>query len=207
MNIPIVFEDDWLLVADKPAGLLSVPSSGGKSRNLTDILNQDAAERNLTYRFYPCHRLDRDTSGLIVYAKSRQIEKKMADAFRARQVEKKYIAFVHGKLPVPQGRISSPIEGKSALTMYRKTGERNAYSIVEVSPLTGRTNQIRIHFKRLCHPLVGEDRFAFRKDFPLRAKRVCLHAGYLSFKHPETGKMLVWESPLPEDMKKFLATH
>lgn len=207
MNIPIVFEDDWLLVADKPAGLLSVPSPGGKSRNLTGILNQDAAERNLAYRFYPCHRLDRDTSGLIVYAKSRQVEKKMADAFRARQVEKRYTAFVHGKLPAPQGRISSPIEGKSALTRYRKTGERNAYSIVEVSPLTGRTNQIRIHFKRLCHPLVGEDRFAFRKDFPLRAKRVCLHAGYLSFKHPETGKMLAWESPLPEDMKKFLDTH
>jgi 23S rRNA pseudouridine1911/1915/1917 synthase len=207
MNIPIVFEDDWLLIADKPAGLLSVPSSGGKSRNLTDILNQDAEERNLAHRFYPCHRLDRDTSGLIVYAKSRQIEEKMSDLFRAREVEKKYIAFVHGKLSVAQGSVSSPIEGKSALTRYRRTGERDSYSIVEVSPLTGRTNQIRIHFKRLQHPLVGEDRFAFRKDFSLRAKRVCLHAGYLRFKHPETGRMLEFESPLPGDMRKFLDTH
>ena len=207
MNIPIVFEDDWLLVADKPAGLLSVPTPKKESRTLTSILNQDAQERSLKYRLYPCHRLDRETSGLLIYAKSKSIEEKMTDAFRNRLVSKKYIAFLHGKLPQPQGVINSAIEGKSALTKYRVLKEKSNYSVVEVYPVTGRTNQIRIHFKHIQHPLVGGDKFAFRKDFALRAKRVCLHAKYLEFKHPQTAKTVVVESVLPEDMQKFLDEH
>jgi len=82
---------------------------------LTSILNQDALERGLKYSLYPCHRLDRDTSGLIIYAKSKSIENKMADAFRNRLVHKKYIAFVHGKLAHPEGQISYAIEGKAPL--------------------------------------------------------------------------------------------
>ena len=78
---------------------------------------------------------------------------------------------------------------------------------MEVSPVTGRTNQIRIHFKNIQHPLVGEDKFAYRKDFALRAKRICLHAKYLEFKHPQTGKIVVIQSPLPEDMQKFFDDH
>jgi len=207
VNIPIVFEDDWLLIADKPAGLLTVPTPKKESRTLTSILNQDAQSRGLNYRLYPCHRLDRDTSGLLIYAKSRSIEVKMADAFRNRLVSKKYIAFIHGKLAQPQGLISSSIEGKSATTKYRVLKEKSNYSIVEVSPVTGRTNQIRIHFKHIQHPLVGEDKFVFRKDFSLRAKRVCLHAEYLEFKHPQTAKAVVARSPLPADMQNFLDHH
>ena len=106
MNIPIVYEDDWLLVVNKPAGLLTIPTPKKESRTLTSILNQDAVERELKYSLHPCHRLDRDTSGLIIYAKGKSIEKKMTDAFRDRLVHKKYIAFVHGKLAQPQGQIS-----------------------------------------------------------------------------------------------------
>ena len=207
MNIPIVFEDDWLLVVNKPAGLLSVPTPKHESRTLTSILNQDAQDRGLGYRLHPCHRLDRETSGLLIYAKGKSIEQKMTGAFRDRLVSKKYIAFVHGKLSQPQGTISSAIEGKSALTKYRVIQEKSNYSVVEVSPVTGRTNQIRIHFKNIQHPLVGEDKFAYRKDFALRAKRICLHAKYLEFKHPQTGKMVVIQSPLPEDMQKFFDDH
>ncbi|MDD5464838.1 MAG: RluA family pseudouridine synthase [Candidatus Omnitrophica bacterium] len=204
MNIPIVFEDDWLLVVNKPAGLLSVPTPKNEPRTLTSILNQDVQERGLKYRLYPCHRLDRETSGLVIYAKSQSIESKMADAFRSRQVNKKYIAFVHGKLAHPQGAIASAIEGKSALTKYKVMQEKNNYSVVEVSPVTGRTNQVRIHFKSIQHPLVGEDKFIFRKDFALRAKRVCLHAKYLEFRHPITGKIVAVCAPLAADMQKFL---
>jgi 23S rRNA pseudouridine1911/1915/1917 synthase len=207
MNIPIVFEDDWLLVVDKPAGLLSVPAPGRSGRTLTGILNQDIQERGLTYRLHPCHRLDRDTSGLLIYAKSKSIEEKMADAFRGRLVSKKYTAFVHGKLACPQGQITRSIEGKSSLTKYRVLELKSNYSVVEVSPVTGRTNQIRIHFKYLHHPLVGEDKFAFRKDFALRSKRVCLHAGYLEFKHPVTAKMITVQAALPADMQRFLEEH
>lgn len=207
MNIPIAYEDDWLLVVDKPAGLLSVPTPKNESRTLTGILNQDAEVRGLKYRLHPCHRLDRETSGLLIFAKGKSIEKKIMDAFRDRKVSKKYIAFVHGRLAKPVGQISSAIEGKSALTKYRVMQEKSSYSVVEVVPVTGRTNQIRIHFKNIAHPLVGEDKFAFRKDFVLRAKRVCLHAGYLEFKHPQSGQIMVVKSPLAGDMQKFLEDH
>ncbi|MFA6357836.1 MAG: RluA family pseudouridine synthase [Candidatus Omnitrophota bacterium] len=207
MNIPVVFEDDWFLVVNKPAGLLSVPTPKNESRTLSSILNQDAEERKLNYRFYPCHRLDRQTSGLIIYAKSKGIEEKMADAFRNREISKKYIAFVQGKLSQVQGQINSPIEGKSALTKYKVIEEKSNYSVVEISPVTGRTNQIRIHFKSIQHPLVGEDKFAFRKDFALRFKRVCLEAKELNFKHPVSGKDLTISIDLAQDLKHFLATH
>jgi len=207
LNIPIVYEDNWILIVDKPAGLLSVPTPKNEARTLTSILNQDLEEKNKDYKVYPCHRLDRDTSGLIIYAKSRSIQEKIIDAFRRRLVHKKYIAFVHGTLSSVTGQINSAIEGKNALTKYRLLKQKSGFSIVEVSPVTGRTNQIRIHFKRIGHPLVGEDKFAFRKDFALKAKRVCLHAGYLEFLHPQTAKNLKIELPLAEDLQNFLAKH
>ena len=196
-----------MLVVNKPAGLLSVPTPKNESRTLTSILNQDAQDRGLKYRLHPCHRLDRETSGLLIYAKGKSIEQKMIGAFRDRLVGKKYIAFVHGKLSQPQGTISSAIEGKSALTKYRIIQEKSNYSIVEVSPVTGRTNQIRIHFKNIQHPLVGEDKFVFRKDFALCFKRVCLEAKELNFKHPVTGKNLTISIDLAADLKDFLAKH
>ena len=207
MNIPIVFQDNFILIADKPAGLLSVPTPKNESRTLTSILNQDVKDRGLDYQLYPCHRLDRDTSGLVIYAKSKSIEANLANAFRNREISKKYIAFVHGKLAQPQGVISRAIEGKSAVTKYKLRQQRKDYSVVEISPVTGRTNQIRIHFKGIGHPLVGEDKFIFRKDFALRAKRVCLHAQYLEFKHPQTNKILIVKSPLAKDMQNFLEEH
>jgi len=207
LNIPVVFEDDWLLVVNKPAGLLSVPTPKREARTLTSILNQEAQDRGLKYRLHPCHRLDRETSGLLIYAKGKSIEEKMISAFRNRLVNKKYIAFVHGKLPQLQGKISSAIEGKSALTRYRVIQEKSNYSVVEASPVTGRTNQIRIHFKDIQHPLVGEDKFVFRKDFALRFKRVCLEAKELCFKHPVTGKDLNISIDLAPDLAKFLKEH
>ncbi|MDO9573157.1 MAG: RluA family pseudouridine synthase [Candidatus Omnitrophota bacterium] len=208
MNIPIVYEDDWLLVVNKPAGLLSVPTPKNESRTLTSILNQDLEESgNKIVRLYPCHRLDRETSGLIIYAKSKSTQEKMMNTFRNRLVSKKYIAFVHGKLVHLIGQINSVIEGKSALTKYKVIQEKSNYSVVEVSPVTGRTNQIRIHFKSIQHPLVGEDKFAFRRDFTLRFKRICLDAQELNFKHPITGKDLRVSIDLALDLKKFLEEH
>ena len=174
MNIPVVYEDNWLLVVNKTTGLLSVPTPKNEARTLTSILNRDAEEKGKKYRLHPCHRLDRDTCGLMIYAKGKGIQRKMMDAFRNRMVGKKYIAFVHGRLPHSEGEVSSAIEGRSALTKYKVLKEKRNYSVVEVIPVTGRTNQIRIHFKNLQHPLVGEDKFVFRKDFALRFKRICL---------------------------------
>ena len=91
MNIPVVYEDDWLLIADKPAGLLTIPSPGKVRRTLTGILNEDLKKKGLLYRLHPCHRLDRETSGLIIYAKGKSVQKKMMDEFRNGKVKKTLI--------------------------------------------------------------------------------------------------------------------
>lgn len=204
MNIPIIYEDDWFLVLNKPSGLLTIPTPKNESRTLTSILNEDAKKRCLSYRLYPCHRLDRETSGLIIYAKGKSAQKNMMDAFRQKKVKKTYLAFVQGRLSQEKGDIRYPIEGKNAVTGYRVVEKRNGFSIVEATPLTGRTNQIRIHFKQIGHPLLGETKFAFRRDFKLKAKRLCLHAKTLSFIHPVTEKVISLAAALPPDMEDFL---
>jgi len=204
MNIPVVYQDDWLLIVDKPQGLLSVPDDFQINRNLAGILNDDLKAKQAVYKLYPCHRLDRETSGLIIFAKGKLAQEKMMQMFKAKSVHKQYTAFVHGVLPKPVGQISYALEGKSALTKYKVVREYGNFSVVEVTPLTGRTNQIRVHFKKIGHPLVGESKFAFRKDFALRFKRVCLHAGSLMFIHPFTGKQISLRTDLPVDMQGFL---
>jgi len=204
MNIPIIYEDDWLLVVNKPSGLLTVPTPKKESRTLTSILNADLEERKIDYRLHPCHRLDRDTSGLLVYAKGKSTQKKMMDLFRARRVTKKYVAFVNGNLKNQSGRINHPLEGEYAITDYKVVNRFNDFTVVEVSPLTGRTNQIRIHFKQIGHPVLGETKYAFRKDFKIRAKRLCLHAKEIAFKHPVSQKALRISTDMPEDLKTIL---
>ncbi len=196
MNIPIIYEDEWLLVADKPSGLLTVPTPRNEQRTLTSILN-----------LLPCHRLDRETSGLIIYAKDKGIQRKMMDEFRERKVRKTYLAFIRGEPYKNQGEIKNRIEGLSALTRYKVIEKRKDFTIVEVTPLTGRTNQIRIHFKQIGHPVLGETKYAFRRDFKIKAKRLMLHAAKLEFVHPATGKLLQLSSDLPDDLKKFLKSH
>lgn len=207
MNIPRVYEDQWLAVFDKPAGMLSVAAPGEHKRNLTAVLNQHALDSGLPYRFHPCHRLDRETSGVIVFAKGPAAAQRMADLFRRRQIKKTYIAFVQGHPLREKGTISSPVNADQARTDYRVLERRRGFSVVEVRPVTGRTNQIRIHFKSVGHPLVGESKFAFRKDFSLKARRTLLHAAALECTHPWTGAHLRLEAALPADMREFLERH
>ncbi|MFA6216781.1 MAG: RluA family pseudouridine synthase [Candidatus Omnitrophota bacterium] len=204
MNIPVVYEDEWLLVVNKPSGLLVIPQPGGSPRTLTAILNDDAKQRGLTYRLHPCHRLDRETSGVIIYAKGKSTQKKVMDLFKVRAVKKVYVAFIHGALPCEQGQVTHPIEGAPALTKFKVLQRKKDFTIVEVYPLTGRTNQIRIHFKSIGYPIVGETRFAFRRDFKLKAKRLCLHAKFLALEHPVTKKPLFLEAPLAAELITFI---
>jgi 23S rRNA pseudouridine1911/1915/1917 synthase len=207
VNIPIVYEDDWLMVLDKPSGLLTIPTPRNELRTLTSILNEELIKLGKNYRAHPCHRLDRETSGLIIYAKGKSVQKKMMDEFRQRRIKKTYIAFVQGAPAKDQGEINYPVEGLGAATKYKVIQKKNDFSVVEVNPLTGRTNQIRIHFRQLGHPIVGETKFSFRKDFALRFKRLCLHAKSLEFTHPITGKNIYLSPDLPKDLKEFLEIH
>jgi len=207
MNIPIAYEDDSLLIVDKPFGLLTIPTPKKEIRTLTAIVNLEFNNKEKGFSLYPCHRLDRETSGLLVYAKGKAVEKKMFELFRSRGIKKLYIAFVHGKIRQDMGLIDSPIEGQSAKTEFRVLERRKDFTVVEAIPKTGRTNQIRIHFKSIGHPIVGEKRFAFRKDFPLKANRLCLHAARLEFVHPIDDREISVESPLPLAMRNFLQKH
>ena len=207
MNIPIIYEDNWLLAVNKPSGLLTIPTPKKEQRTLTSILNEDLEQRGLSYRLHPCHRLDRETSGLIIYAKGKSMQRKMMEIFGQKKIKKTYLAFVQGLLSDSEGEIRNPLEGKIAITKYRVMEKRKGFSIVEIMPLTGRTNQIRIHFKQINHPIVGEDRFSFRKDFSLKFKRLCLHAKELEFEHPITKRKIWVNSEMPCDLKNFLTAH
>ncbi len=207
MNIPVLYEDAWFIILDKPSGLLTIPTPKRESRTLTSILDDDAKEKGASYRVHPCHRLDRETSGVIIYAKGKSPQQKMMHVFHERKVKKVYLAFVRGSMEHADGVITKHIEGAPAETRYRLLEKRNGYSVVEVYPVTGRTNQIRIHFGFAGHPILGETKFAFRRDFIVRAKRLCLHALSVEFIHPVTKQKVFVQAPLPPDLTAFLESH
>lgn len=204
MNIPIVYEDEWLLVLDKPSGLLTIPSPKNETRTLTGILDHDSIQKGKSYRLHPCHRLDRDTSGLIIYAKGKSIQQKMMQEFKMGRVKKTYYALVGGHMITRRGMITVPIEGKRALTEYAVIQKGNGFDAVKVMPRTGRTNQIRIHFKFMGNPVLGDTKFSFRRDFKVKTKRLCLHAMNLEFVHPITKKQISLTADLPPDIDRLM---
>ena len=202
----IVFEDDYLLVVGKSSGLLVIPTPKGEKNTLTDLLNNYLAAKypDQNVKAHPCHRLDRETSGLILYAKGKVMQQKVMDQFHQKQVGKKYLAFVQGRPKKQTGLINYKLEGNEAATKYQVVKYYNTgYTRVEVEPLTGRTNQIRLHFKMIGHPVVGERKFAFAKDYPVKARRLMLHSSFISFIHPVTNEPVSFSSNLPEDMLSF----
>lgn len=218
-GIAIAYQDEYLAVIDKPAGLLVVPTPKKETRTLTSILNSCGQPVFRCPRLYPCHRLDRETSGLIIYAKNRDIEQRMIEKFRRHEITKRYIALSQGRMPHPADTIRSHIDDnplrirrfrrnlKLAITKYRMIAQKKDYAIVEVCPVTGRTNQIRIHMKQIGHPLLGERKYAFAKDYALKLKRVALHAAFLEFRHPITAQKITLHSDLPADLDSFIKAH
>lgn len=214
--VPVLYEDAACVVFDKPSGLLTIPTDKNEEHTLVTLVNtqQDAGGS-----LHPAHRLDRDTSGVILFAKGKANQQTLMQAFKEKRVHKQYIAFAHGHVKPVEGKIRIPIKdlyqrkfqrhapAQSALTHYKVREYHKDFTVVDVMPVTGRTNQIRIHFAKIGHPLVGEDKYAFRKDFVLRFRRTALHAARLEWPHPLTGKMVAVQSPLPQDMEKFLREH
>lgn len=203
-HIDIIFEDEYLLAVNKPAGILVVPTPKAEKHTLTNLVNQLLFERGLVSVAYPCHRLDRDTSGIVLFAKNKETEQKMFEQFKNRLVKKKYTALVSGSPKFNTGIINKRIEGKEAVTKYTVVKRKEGYSILEVEPVTGRTNQIRIHLKIIGNPILGERKFAFGKDFKIKFRRTALHARELSFTHPITGKPIHLKAGIPEDMHKMM---
>ncbi len=214
--VPVLYEDNACIVFDKPAGLLTIPTDKNEAINLVSLVNEQYSK---DCSLHPAHRLDRDTSGVILFAKGKANQQLLMQLFKDKKVKKNYIAFVHGRLQPPEGKIRIPIKdfyqrkfqrnmpAQSALTYYKVKDYCKDFTVVDVMPVTGRTNQIRIHFSKIGFPLVGEDKYAFRKDFALRFRRTALHAAQLEWSHPITAKMIKVQSPLAADMVKFLETH
>jgi 23S rRNA pseudouridine1911/1915/1917 synthase len=219
MALSIVYEDSDLLVIDKPAGLAVHPSPGHTSHTLVngilahcDDLSGIGGER----RPGIVHRLDKDTSGLIVVAKNDATHVSLAQQLKDRKVEKTYIALVEGRVTPPEGRIEAPIgrdpkqrqrmavveNGRDARTTYRVLREIGKRTLVEVWPHTGRTHQIRVHLASIGFPITGDALYGRRGDAPVA--RQFLHAQKLSFVHPRTGERMELDAPLAADLEQAL---
>ncbi len=208
-----LWEDSYLLVIDKPSGMLVIPAKNEKKLSLLELLNKKARNNNLTYRLHPCHRIDRNASGIVIFAKGKKSQSLVMEQFQKRQVKKNYLIFVKGILKQKKGTLSGLIQAvtkrskRKALLYYQVAQERNGWSVVNVQPVTGRTNQIRIQFADIGHPLLGERVYAFGRDFKVKFSRLGLHAKDISFRHPKDKRIISLYSPLPSDMQKFLDSH
>ncbi len=205
----IVFNDEYIVVVNKIAKLLVHPSPKKENRTLTSLLRDRIKEE-----VYPCHRLDRETTGLIIYAKEKPVLREIMKEFEKKIVKKKYVAFIKGKLKRRKGFMESRIldkdgarfgeKPKIAKTNYRVLKVTRYFSIIELVPLTGRTNQLRIQLAEQGNPILGERRYAFRRNFQVDFKRMALHAYFLSFVHPVSRQRVDLRIGLPQDMKMFL---
>jgi len=216
----IVYEDDDLLVVDKPAGLTVHPAPGHPSHTLVNaVLAHSPGLSGIGGEERPgiVHRLDKDTSGLIIVAKNDAAHASLARQLKARKVEKTYLALVEGRLEPPEGVIDAPIArhpvdrkrmavvagGREARTRYRTLREVDGYSLLEVRPETGRTHQIRVHFASIGHPVAGDPLYG-RRGAKAPVPRQFLHAQRLAFQHPRTNARLELEAPLAEDLAEAL---
>ncbi len=230
VELDIVFEDDDILVLNKPAGTVVHPAAGNRSGTLMNgLLHYCPALQNLP-RAGIVHRLDKDTTGLMVVAKSLPAHHRLVRQLQKRDVSRLYEAVVLGVLTAG-GTVDAPLgrhpvmrkkraviqSGKDSVTHYRVISRFRAHTHVQCQLETGRTHQIRVHMSHIRHPLVGDPVYGGRLHIPggcspqlattLREfKRQALHAAHLGFIHPISGEQVSWDVPLPEDMQSLLAT-
>jgi 23S rRNA pseudouridine1911/1915/1917 synthase len=202
----IIDEDTRLIILNKQPGLLTIPDPSG-AIDLSTLVNDFFHQRDGhgAINIHPCHRLDRDTSGLIVYAKGKANQKMIMECFAQRLTSKIYLCVVNGLLGPDRGVCKQSLDGKSALTQYQVLYRGSNYSLLKCKIHTGRTNQIRLHCAAMGHPLVGDDRFGKRRDFAFNAKRTLLHSWYLSLPPLGDAPARHWLAPLPEDMATLFA--
>jgi RluA family pseudouridine synthase len=197
----IVYADADVVVADKAAGLLSVASAGQSC--LVDLLQAELDRQRFgRFRLAVVHRLDRQTSGLLVFARTPTAAARLSKELAAHRFEREYVAIVSGLLAEARGTIDSPLDGKRAVTHFETTLRHADSTTVRVRLQTGRRNQIRRHFAEFGHPLWGDERFGARRHPAWPFDRVALHAQVLGFTHPVTRRLLRFESPLPEPFGK-----
>ncbi len=223
--LTVIYQDEDVIVVDKPAGLTVHPAPGHPSGTLVNALLAIAPELAAvreTMRPGIVHRLDRDTSGLLVVARSERARASLIRQLKEREVHKTYLALVQGVPQPPQGTIEAPIGrhprnrkkmavvagGREAETRYRvrevldsPSADRRSFALLEVEPVTGRTHQVRVHLAAIGHPVVGDGVYGRRS--PLVGRQF-LHAWRLAFELPSSGRLVEFESPLPADLREAL---
>lgn len=230
--LDIVHEDSDVVVVNKPAGLVVHPAAGIQSGTLANALSYhfDQLSQNAgATRPGIVHRLDKNTSGLLVVAKNETAHENLAAQFRSREVFKSYIALVHGIVQQESGQIDRPIArdprnrtrmavvqaGRAALSRYRVKRRYESFTLMDVELKTGRTHQIRVHLAWLKHPVVGDDVYGGGRDNAIRNPKIkasirklgrhFLHAEQLAFRHPTTDKLMEFKAPLPVELNEVIA--
>lgn len=216
--VKIVYEDKDLIVIEKAPGILSMPATA-KQYSVKQVLDEYFAKRHFKCTAHTVHRLDRETSGLMMYAKSIEIAKILEDNWHDIVFDRRYIAVVSGEMEHEGGTIESwlkdnkayityssdtdPGGGKYAVTHYHTLQKTPSCSLVELKLETGRKNQIRVHMQDIGHPVLGDQKYGNGRD-PIG--RLCLHAYRLDFYHPRTGEVMNFETPYPSNFMKLLKT-
>lgn len=218
-HIPIIHEDEDIIVIDKPPGILVHPGNGTSDSEVTlvDLLRDKIDDSDET-RPGVVHRLDRDTSGVMVFGRNSASVSELQDQFKERAVEKHYIVAVRGRLAHPQARLELPIArspknplkkavrpgGKMSISQYEIIEERKGNSLLMVKLLTGRTHQIRVHMQYIGHPVLGDELYGQKTP---GLPRQFLHAHQLAFSHPLSKKQVKYQSELAGDLYEFWYNH
>ncbi|MGQ8335617.1 RluA family pseudouridine synthase [Sunxiuqinia sp. A32] len=214
-GISIVYEDKDLIIVNKKAGLLSMATAKEKRETVYSILSSYVKDKNKNNKIFIVHRLDRETSGLMMFAKSEEMQGLLQESWEKTIFERSYLAVIEGQLPEPQGKISSylfessafivysrqdPEKGQLAITHYKTVKSNENYSMLKVNLETGRKNQIRVHMQDLGHPIIGDKKYGSTAN-PIG--RLGLHARVLAFNHPITGKKIRFETSIPGSFLKL----
>ena len=210
----ILFEDDHIIVVNKPSGLLTIATNKEKEKTLYHIVREYLVSKDKNSRVFIVHRLDKDTSGIVVLAKDEKTKNKLQENWNEYVTLREYVAVVHGQLKEKEDKIvqllketktnlvyvSRDKEGKEAITNYKVIKENDNYSMVSINIETGRKNQIRVAFQTLKHPIVGDKKYGERDN----ENRLYLHANRLKMYYPELKKDILFETPTPNEFKKIM---
>jgi len=220
LPIPVIYEDDDIIVFDKPPGIVTHPAPGHERGTLVNALKAIRPDLQVQPSHRPgiVHRLDKDTSGLLVVAKTEPARLALLEQWQSRSVVKRYTALVHGVVEPDSGTIDAPISrdprdrtkmavvawGRPAITHFRVLERFSCATLLDVTIETGRTHQIRVHCAFIGHPVVGDQQYGGNRSFCVPVPRQFLHARYLRFRHPTAGQVIELETPLPWDLRAVL---
>lgn len=211
----ILFEDDHIIVVNKPSGLITIATTKEREKTLFHIVREYLVSKDKHAKVFIVHRLDKDTSGIVVLAKDEKTKNKLQENWNEYVSLREYVAVVHGKLNKESDRIvqhlketktnlvyvSRDNDGKEAITNYKVIKENDLYSMVSITLETGRKNQIRVAFNTLRHPIVGDKKYSNIKD---KESRLYLHANRLKMYYPEIKKDILFETATPNEFKKIM---